>query len=584
MIPSRILGAGLAVAILLAGSGVSAQQVQVESYMLDNGMEFLLLPRYEQPNSIMAAWVARVGSVNETPGMTGISHFFEHMMFKGTNTIGTRDPQGDARLRRSQETVRAQLRKLHLTEQYDRWKAGKIDDPWNPSNDTAEMAELREELRSLMKEQGQITVKNEFDRIYSNMGGTRMNAFTSHDLTFYFINVPSNKFELWAWMESDRLVDSVFREFYEERDVVHEERRMRTESTPTGIFQEQFDAMFWQSSPYSWPVIGWTSDLNSYTRAQAESYYETYYAPNNLVGVIVGDFQPDEVRPLIKKYFGRLKRGKDAPPVVTMEMKQLAEKVMKAECDCPPQVEVRYHTVPFDHPDEFAFEVMSQVLNGRTGRLYKAMVEGSEIAASAGVGQDSRKYAGAFSFSGQCKGDATPEQLVEAWDAEVEKLRSEPVTERELQKVKNQMLADSYRRLQDNFFLMLQVGYYEALGGWEYINTSPAKLNEVTADDIMEVANRYFDETNRSIALYTRKGGAIATPMDPEMEALSPEQQAQAKQILNHIKGQRNVQQLQAMRAQMEGAVSQAPADQRAFVEYLMRKIDEQIATLEAEE
>ena len=112
-------------------------------------------------------------------------------------------------------------------------------------------------------------VKDEFDQVYTKAGGSGMNAFTSYDLTCYFITVPSNKLELWAWMESDRLHDSVFREFYSERDVVHEERRLRTESTPTGVFQEQFDSMFWMSSPYSWPVIGWTSDLNSYTMEEA---------------------------------------------------------------------------------------------------------------------------------------------------------------------------------------------------------------------------------------------------------------------------------------------------------------------------
>src|SRR5215510_14517359 len=184
-------------------------------------------------------------------------------------------------------------------------------------------------------------------------------------------------------MESDRLADSVFREFYSERDVVHEERRLRTESTPTGVYQEQFDAMFWQFSPYLWPVIGWTSDLFSYSREQADKYFNTYYRPNNLVGVIVGDFDPKQVKPTIQEYFGRLKRADDPPPVVTLEMNQTVEKRMTAECDCQPQVEVRYHTVPFNHPDSFPLEIMAQLLNGRTGRLYKSMIEGKKIASAA---------------------------------------------------------------------------------------------------------------------------------------------------------------------------------------------------------
>ncbi|MFQ5655404.1 MAG: M16 family metallopeptidase, partial [Planctomycetota bacterium] len=229
----------------------SGQNVAVEEFTLDNGMEFLLLPRDDQPNSITAGWMAKVGSANERPGITGISHFFEHMMFKGTRTVGTSDPAKDAEFSSKQKAVRTSLRGLHLGLQYSRWKGGEIEDPWDPANDTDEMRRLRDELRKLQEAQREITVKNEFDRIYTNLGGSGMNAFTTHDLTFYFITVPSNKFELWSWMESDRLSASVFREFYSERDVVHEERRLRTESTPTGIFQEQFDAMFWQSSPYS---------------------------------------------------------------------------------------------------------------------------------------------------------------------------------------------------------------------------------------------------------------------------------------------------------------------------------------------
>ena len=182
-----------------------------------------------------------------------------------------------------------------------------------------------------------------------------MNAFTSYDLTCYFITVPSNKLELWAWMESDRLHDSVFREFYSERDVVHEERRLRTESTPTGKFEEQFDAMFWASSGYSWPVIGWPSDLNSYTFEQAQEYWNVYYRPGNLFGILVGDFDPAEAKRLITRYFSRLEPGdREPPPVVTLEVEQLAEQRMIAAGDFPPAVEIRYHTVPAGHADSYA--------------------------------------------------------------------------------------------------------------------------------------------------------------------------------------------------------------------------------------
>ncbi|NBX25420.1 MAG: insulinase family protein, partial [Planctomycetes bacterium] len=254
-----------AIALLACTLTAPAQQVDAQEFTLDNGMKFLLVPRSDQPNVIAAGWLAKVGSVNERPGITGISHFFEHMMFKGTNTIGTRDAAKDADYRAKQKDLRDRINAMTWGEQYLRFFRGEIDDAWNPANDTPALKDLRAQLKSLMDAQqgrgmgealaglrkelagttdaakaealrkriGEVElqqaavgsiVKDEFDQVYTRNGGSGMNAFTSHDLTFYFINVPSNKFELWAWMESDRLADSVFREFYSERDVVHEER------------------------------------------------------------------------------------------------------------------------------------------------------------------------------------------------------------------------------------------------------------------------------------------------------------------------------------------------------------------------
>lgn len=571
-----------------------AQQVQVEEFTLDNGMKFLLYPRTEQPNIIAAGWLAKVGSVNERPGITGISHFFEHMMFKGTNTIGTRDPKRDAEFRIRQQTVRDKLIKLTLNEQYPRFRAGEIDDPWDPANDTEEMAKLRGELKRLMEEQQKESiVNNEFDKVYTELGGSGMNAFTSNDITFYFINVPSNKLELWAWMESDRLTDSVFREFYAERDVVHEERRLRTESTPTGVFQEQFDAMFWQSSPYSWPVIGWTSDLNSYTMEQAREYFDIYYRPNNLVGILVGDFDPAEAKRAIARYFGRLSPGTmEPPPVVTLEMKQMAEKRMLAECDCQPQIEIRYHTVPFGHRDTWALTMMAEILNGRTGRLYKSMVEGAQIASSASASGGSpfepAKYAGFFSFTAETKGDATPEQLEQAWYQELERLQNELVPERELQKVKNQSAADAYRGLQNNFFILVQLGIYENLGGWEWINRAPRELQKVTGEDIQRVAKTYFAPENRSVALYKRKAGSASEELDPELvalqEKLGPQFAAAAKKNAEQIRKITNLGQLRESVEQLEQAQAggQIPPNMAPMVEYLKKVARERIAELEA--
>jgi predicted Zn-dependent peptidase len=511
---SRVVIAACLTCFLAFGAPASGQQVEVEEFSLANGMQFLLVPRTDQPNVVSAGWVAKVGSVNERPGITGISHFFEHMMFKGTDTIGTRDPQKDSAYRVQQKAIRDEINRLVWTQQYDRFYRGEIDDPWNPTNDTQQLRVLRGKLDTLIKAQqgrgeagaGAATiVKDEFDQVYTKAGGSGMNAFTSYDLTCYFITVPSNKLELWAWMESDRLSDSVFREFYSERDVVHEERRLRTDSTPTGRFQEQFDSMFWASCGYAWPVIGWPSDLNSYTTEQAEEYWNTYYRPGNLVGVVVGDFDPTQARALITKYFSRLDPGTRKPPsVVTLEVEQLAEQRMNATGDFPPSLEVRYHTVPAGHVDSYPLDVLAEIMNERTGRLYTGLVEGRGIAASARGTSDTRKYAGLFSFEAQTRGDATPEQLEQAWYEELAKLQEADVPERELRKVKNRIAAGNYRRLENNMSLLIQLAFAEALLDWKEINDGPRKYEAVTAADIRRVANRYFKPTNRSVAIYRR--------------------------------------------------------------------------------
>ena len=600
-----------------------AQQVKPEVFTLDNGMKFLLMPRTDQPNVIAAGWVAKVGSVNERPGITGISHFFEHMMFKGTDTIGTASPEADARYREAQKAVRDRMNAMIWNEQYRRFFNGEINDPWNPANDTEELAKLRAELRQLMdsqqgrlgadriaalsselaaaaeadkakietqlallkaeQEKARTIVKDEFDKVYTGQGGSGMNAFTSYDLTFYFINVPSNKFELWAWMESDRLSDSVFREFYSERDVVHEERRLRTESTPTGIFQEQFESMFWTSSGYSWPVIGWSSDLNSYTMEEAMRYWNIYYRPNNLCGVVVGDFDPAEVKATIQRYFSRLSRGEsEVPPVITLEVGQIAEMRMNAECDCQPSVEVRYHTVPFRHKDAYALDVLSAVLNGRTGRLYKSMVEGGEIASDASARQDSRKYGGAFSFSAEVKGEASPAQLEEAWYAEIEKLKNEAVPAAELQKVKNQFAASNFRRLKSNFFLLVQLGYYEGLGTWEEINDAPKKIDAVTADDLQRVAKTYFTDKNRSVATYTRKAGAATQVDDPALASLPAPMQAQARQMAQQIAKETDAARLRMALEQMGAQAAQVPPQMKPLLDYMVGKIEARLAELDS--
>ncbi|MGH9659168.1 MAG: M16 family metallopeptidase [Bryobacteraceae bacterium] len=487
---------------------VAAQQVPVQEFTLENGLKFLLVVRKGAPN-ISAGWVAKVGSVNERPGITGIAHLFEHMMFKGTHAIGTRNIEEDLKLNIELDRVRAELRKEEH-ELAAKLRTGLIADVKDPAVRSGRHKELLARFEQLNKRQRDLLVKTEFDRIYTAAGGTGLNAGTSNDFTIYYISVPANKLELWFWLESDRLANPVFREFYAERDVVHEERRMRIDSTPTGRYFEQFDAMFWKSSPYGWPVIGWTSDLEAISREDATQFFATYYAPNNLTMCLVGDLDPAEVQTLAKKYFGRIPRGlRDPEPVRTAEEKQHGEQRMSALADTNPQVRIRYHGVADGHVDEYPLRVMASLLNGRTGRLYKSLVLEQQVANSAFAASNGYKYEGYFEMGGVAKPGKTPAEVEQALYKEIEKLQNEPVAERELQKVKNQMTASDFRNLQGDFHLLQQLLIFESGRGWQVINTDPPRMQAVAAADVERVAKKYFAPEGRNVlVLNTKSGGA----------------------------------------------------------------------------
>jgi predicted Zn-dependent peptidase len=312
-------------------------------------------------------------------------------------------------------------------------------------------------------------------------------------------------------MESERIWHPVFREFYAERDVVFEERRMRTDSTPLGKFSEEFNAMFWESSPYSWPVVGWPSDIPAISKAQADDFYATFYAPQNITVILVGDFKADQAQALAAKYFDRIPHGpKEAPDVVTLEVKQMAEKRMNAEADTNPQVDINWHTVPFGHKDSYALEILSQLLSTRTGRLYKGLVLGSGVATSMYADQASQKWAGYFNAGGEVREGHTPQEVEQGIYEHLDKLKTEEPPADELQKVKNNFAAGEYRRLAANFPILMQLIHNDGEGDWREINEAGPKIQAVTAADVRRVANTYFAKDNRTVAIYTRKPGAAA--------------------------------------------------------------------------
>ena len=492
------------VAALVIVPHLFAQNVPVEEFILDNGMKLLMVPRKGDPN-VAAGWVAKVGSVNEGPGITGISHLFEHMMFKGTHAIGTNNINENLQVIQEMDAVKAEIRQEEV-KLIERQRLGEITDITDPKNRTPHHQELLARYEALLKREKELIIKDEFDRVYTAAGASALNAGTDYDSTVYFVNLPANKLELWFWMESDRLSNPVFREFYSERDVVKEERRLRIESTPTGKFQEEFESIFWESSPYGWPVIGWPSDLDAITREEARAYFDLNYAPNNVTACLVGDFDTPQAIELAKKYLGRLKRGpKDPDPPRTREVKQLAEVRMIAYAETNPEAVIRYHTVADGHRDEPALRILADLLNGRTGRLYKSLVLEQAAANSASAANNGYKYEGYFEFRGVAKPGKTPEDVEAAIYKEIEKLQKELVGERELQKVKNQNAATDFRRLENNFQLMFQLLTYDSGRGWRHINTDPKLVQAVNAEDIQRIAKAYFLPENRTVAIYYTK-------------------------------------------------------------------------------
>ena len=563
--------------LLLCAATAAAQKVPVQEVTLDNGLRVLMVPRKGDPN-IAAGWIARVGSVNERPGITGLSHLFEHMMFKGTHVVGTRNYEENMKLMREMDEVRAGLRAEEQT-LIRRATLGEIADARDPQFRTEKHKQLLARFDALTKREKELMVKDEFDRIYTTAGAAGMNAGTSNDFTVYFINVPANKLELWFWMESDRLLNPVFREFYSERDVVFEERRLRTDSTPTGKFDEQFEAMFWMSSPYGWPVVGWPSDLEGITREEALEYFAVNYAPNNLTAALVGDFEPARATELARRYFGRLPRGPREPePVRTQEMPQLAEKRMVAYADTNPQVRVRYHTVADGHPDDFALSVLDSILSGRTGRLYKSLVLQQEVANSASAGQNGYKYEGYFELSGTAKPGKTPEDVEQALYKEIERLQKEPVPADELQKIKNQSAANQFRGLQSNFGLMVQLLLRDANRGWATINTDPARVQAITPADIQRVANKYFTTENRTVGVYRTKQGAASE--DPALSGLSDQEKAQVQQ-LRAMLPQMKAEQVRGILQMIEQQAASAPPEKQKGIQVVKKMLEDRLKQLE---
>ncbi len=478
--------------------------IQPREVVLDNGLTLLLLERHEQP-TVACGVFYDVGGVHDPLGRSGIAHLFEHMLFKGSKIIGTTDYEAERKLMEEQDRVRGKL-EAEMNRMRVMKRRGQISDVLDPKQWTAEYAALKKQDDELTNALKNYVKNNEFANLYTTNGGT-FNATTGSDATIYFVQLPGNKVELFFWLESDRMANGVMREFYTERDNVREERRLRVDSTPTGLQDEAFNALFWQSHPYGIPVIGWPSEVESINKDDALAFYRTYYAPNNARVVLVGDFQTEPVIELARQYFGRISRAATTPPSVnTEETKPVAERRFHAEAETNPRVRIRFHTVAIGHSDEPVLDVLGELLAGKTGRLYKRLVTKEEAAiGEPRAGNNGQKYAGFFGIEVTVKEGKSPEDVERMVLEEIDKLREGEISDQELQKVKNQVLAATVRRMQTNMGLMFQIGLTDTQIDWTYLNESPKRMLAVTPDEIRRVLKKYFDPKTRTVAVYRTK-------------------------------------------------------------------------------
>ena len=465
---------------------------KVVEHTLKNGMKLLIVERHFSPT--VSAWIRfKVGSVDEKSDERGIAHLLEHMLFKGTKTLGTKNYEKEKPLLDKIEVKAQEL----LFEKSKRQK------------DLKRITALEKEIKALEKEASQYVVKDEFFEIYSKNGGVGYNAFTGRDGTTYLINLPSNKLELWAAIESDRMKNAVLREFYTERSVVLEERRRTYDNNPVNRLFETFLATAYTTHPYGQPTIGWQSDIENLTKTKAERFFKSYYGPQTAIVAVVGDVDAKKTIALVEKYFGDIKPGKQPDPVVAIEPEQSGEKRVEIIADAEPTLMIGFHKPTAPSKDDYVFDVINMILGqGRTSRLYKDLVIEKQFAMDIGVfnGAPGSRYANMFILFATPQKPHTTKEVEDAILSELEKLKTTLVSEGELAKIVNSLEYDEAVRLSTNSGLAKDLTEYEAVtGSWRYLVTHKSKIKSITPKDIQEVAKKYFNRSNRVVGTLVKK-------------------------------------------------------------------------------
>ena len=484
----------------------------VEELVLANGMRFLLLERAGLP-LVAAGWAIRSGSSAETPGGTGVSHLIEHLLYGGTEVIGTTDYRRERELIERREELEDERRSASAGADLER-----------------RIAQVEERLRALRR-------KGEHALLYTEAGALGIHAVTNQDVSYHTVSIPASRLELWFWIESDRLLRPVFREIYDELKVVEEERGQRILSVPGGPARALFDARFWgEGDPYSWPAIGRREDLESLRRADVETFFHSRYTADRLTAVLIGDFDVQQVREWAELYFGRLPgdepegepedetvaetmaetEGEELPAFAaeTARFETIEPFELREVCECRPQVELRFRSVPFGHPDAPILDLVAGLLNGRTGRLHRGLVLTRDLAFSASARHEPMRRGGSFSLVAEARdaraGGADLDALQRSLEEELERLRRDPPDERELEKVKNQITTDSARQLKTPAGLAQRLLIYDALGGWRYLDEWPHAARQVDTADVERVLERWLIPARRAVLRLERAPGGSA--------------------------------------------------------------------------
>jgi predicted Zn-dependent peptidase len=480
----------LLICLPLASSGQDLKELErrVTEFTLSNGLRFIVLERHEAPVVSFRTYV-NAGSVDDPSGETGLAHMFEHMAFKGTRKIGTRNYGEEAQ-------------GLEAIEQaYDRLDAERAK---GAAASASQIQAIRDEIAAATAKADSYVVPNAYPRIIEENGGVGLNATTGEDSTNYFYSLPANRIELWFLLESERFLGPVFREFYKERDVVRQERRMRVESDPEGKLFETLLATAFAAHPYRNPTAGWASDIEHLRVRDAREFFRTYYVPANITIGIAGDVDPKEVRRLADKYFAALPARPLPVPLPTVEPRQEGEKRVRVETASQPFLAIVYQRPDQNDKDDPVFDVISGVLDdGRTGFLYKDLVRDRRIALTATTSATlpGGKYANLFLFYVVPNSGHTVEENEQACYALIERLKREKVDAVTLARVKTKLRASVIRQLDSNAGMAEQLTFYRVnYGDWRKLFTGLEDIDRVTADDVQRVVRQYFIESARTVA------------------------------------------------------------------------------------